>query len=53
MSNDKGKKGKKGGFGKALVVMVLLVAGGGAAVWFLAPDVWREHIAPLTALLGN
>jgi hypothetical protein len=52
MSKKNNKKGGKGGFGKVVVVMTLLLGLGGAAVWFLAPEQAQVQLNSLKNLLG-
>lgn len=54
MSNDKGRKGGKkgGGFGKGVLLLLLLVGIGGAGFWLLAPDAFGAQVASLRRMLG-
>ncbi len=47
-----GKKKEKGGAGKTLMLLGVVVVGGIAAAWFVAPDFVREQLHALRGLIG-
>ena len=47
------KKQKSGGLGKAVMLFGLLVVGGVAAAWYMAPEFVQEQLAALRSLTGS